>query len=467
MIRLSLVILVWITPLVAAANQFSYSVGNSLTWDANPPRVSDLATLSGETLTVGYHIRCGSSLTAIYNDPLTTCITPTLFGRWDQALASYAWDIVTLQTHPGVGSTLASDASVALSLMQETLSQGDNNTTQFYIYATYARTDWFNDSYHEYWWQPVANEPTQMTLPRRDYYQHLIDNLRQQQATILSPILLVPAGDVIDVFDQLMVAGQVPGLSSAVDLYRDQAHLNNVGRFLLSHTWYATIFGTSPIGLDSASLFPASASWPTDQTITPELADQLQRVVWNVVRSHAYSGVGVRGDINGDGIVTAADAPLLVQALVNGESLAFPGLDLSVAGDVNMDGVFDTGDITAFNVLLIPASAESVPEPSAMVLAFFALAGFTRRPLRHVSSPLFALCRCRSPCSPHSRLSRQSVSPPYIGRAIRRRIRTTSPCRCMSCILLVRFSRRSSIGKWCGRVASPCSCGGVVYRSRA
>ncbi len=381
--HLSLIILFGTSPLVATASQTSYSIGNSLTWDAKPPTVRDLAALAGETLTVGYHIRCGSSLLAIYNDPLSTCINPPPTGLWDEALPDNVWDVVTLQPYPGGGSTLATDENVTLEMMNVALQQSDNNTTQFYIYSTYTNPNaWLNDSYHDNWLTPTLNEPTQATRQYRDYYDNLIENVRNSQPSVLPPVLSIPAGEVIDVLDQMMVAGDVPGFNDAADLFRDAFHLNNVGRYVLSHTWYATIFGASPIGLDTASLFPASGNWPTDQNITPELALQLQSVIWNVVRSHADSGVGLRGDFDGDGNRTVADVSLFVQALTEPQTVRdlYPGLDLSIVGDVNEDDTFDLGDIAAFNALLGgPASAASVPEPSALLLSLLVLASVAWR----------------------------------------------------------------------------------------
>jgi hypothetical protein len=88
------------------------------------------------------------------------------------------------------------------------------------------------------------------------------------------------------------------------------------------------------------------------------------------------------GDMNQDGNVTLADAPLLVEALVdpaayNARLLPYTSLEV---GDVNEDGTFDLGDIADFSALYGgPASANAVPEPSTWFLAIFALAGVSAR----------------------------------------------------------------------------------------
>jgi len=90
------------------------------------------------------------------------------------------------------------------------------------------------------------------------------------------------------------------------------------------------------------------------------------------------------GDMDGDHNVTAADVPLFVQALVDRagyDSIALTTLtgfliDADLSGDVNQDGIFDTDDTGAFSALLGgPASAATIPEPSALTLAVFALLG--------------------------------------------------------------------------------------------
>ncbi len=88
----------------------------------------------------------------------------------------------------------------------------------------------------------------------------------------------------------------------------------------------------------------------------------------------------ILGDMDGDGTVDTADAPLLVQALTNraaydGQNLTTSAgflVDADAYGDINGDGRFDLGDMAAFNSALSgAASATAVPEPSSLCLAAF------------------------------------------------------------------------------------------------
>lgn len=84
----------------------------------------------------------------------------------------------------------------------------------------------------------------------------------------------------------------------------------------------------------------------------------------------------ILGDMDGDGLVNLADVNPFVESLTNRAAYdlhAYP-TNTDAAGDVNLDGTFDMGDIGAFAALFgSPANAQAVPEPSALLLSLCAV----------------------------------------------------------------------------------------------
>lgn len=73
-----------------------YLIGNSLTWDTVPSR------LSGD---VQWHVDCGTHLRHVYEHPGKPCVTNSTL--WPTALRDKQYDVISVQPH--YGSTLAQD----------------------------------------------------------------------------------------------------------------------------------------------------------------------------------------------------------------------------------------------------------------------------------------------------------------------------------------------------------------------
>ena len=85
------------------------------------------------------------------------------------------------------------------------------------------------------------------------------------------------------------------------------------------------------------------------------------------------------GDMNLDGVVDTGDVAAFVLALTDPAAYhAAHGVDPVLLGDVNGDGAFDTGDVTAFVQLLVGDSA-TVPEPATGLLLTVAMLMLRRR----------------------------------------------------------------------------------------
>ena len=89
----------------------------------------------------------------------------------------------------------------------------------------------------------------------------------------------------------------------------------------------------------------------------------------------------VLGDMDDNGIVDTDDVAPFIQALVDPDQFAIDHstVDADVIGNINGDGQFDLGDIALFQTLVnasTTATAESVPEPSSILLAAMLSFGF-------------------------------------------------------------------------------------------
>ncbi len=77
---------------------------------------------------------------------------------------------------------------------------------------------------------------------------------------------------------------------------------------------------------------------------------------------------GLIGDMNGDGVVDTGDVAPFVLALTDPAAYeAQYGIDPALVGDINQDGSFDTGDVAAFVQLLVNSDS-AIPEPGSLAL---------------------------------------------------------------------------------------------------
>lgn len=99
-----------------------------------------------------------------------------------------------------------------------------------------------------------------------------------------APVRIIPAGTVMAelVRRAEATAGGIGGMTSRHDLFSDNIHLNDLGQYLVALTHYTSLYRTSPEGLPHRL---RRADGTPAQAPTPELAREMQRVVWQVVSS--------------------------------------------------------------------------------------------------------------------------------------------------------------------------------------
>jgi hypothetical protein len=333
----------------------TYHVGNSLTHAINSAGLANWVASRGGTHPYGFHISNGAKLEAIWNSPDGASASVAPYGPHGNALPNYEWDVVTLEPF-GLTTT---DAARISDFVGSTLTNSANSDAQFYLYENWPlQANIGTGTYSDFWEQPWTGSGLSSTVRTRDYFQQLADQVNTMPLELEKQVLLVPAGDVMNELDKRMRAGDIPGFSSAVDLYLDDVHLKSgVGYFAVSTTFYATLYGQNPMGLP----IPANMT----STVTPEFAAAVQRVAWDVVAGHPYSGVpeAVVGDFDGDSQVTAADYGVWKSTF---------GSKTDLRADANLDFIVDAADYTVWrdrmSTMGSGAASVPVPEPISMMM---------------------------------------------------------------------------------------------------
>jgi hypothetical protein len=268
---------------IAGATPTSYHIGNSLTVDANPWTLNQVAPGG---LSVGSHIRCGSSMDGIWSNPGDTCLTsPAPWGTFSNALPNFAWNYVTIQSY--YGDTL-NGASGVVTRVNDFINLARTNPanagTRFFLYSAWPAT---SADYSAAWGAPYTGAAgSEMT---RDFFWQASAQLQSQHG---GSFALIPVGDVVAELDQRMRNSLVPGFTSAADLYRDSIHFNEYGQYVAFLTHYATMFQTSPVGLPVPSVFTQGSA-----VFSPALVQEFQETVWAVVSTHPYTNVPEPGAI--------------------------------------------------------------------------------------------------------------------------------------------------------------------------
>lgn len=304
-----------------------YYIGNSLTDALRYDAFAELAAAGGTPVVWGRTMTPGAPIYFFWSRPGEGMSKPP-FGVWDKALREYEWDALTLQV--GNNPNFAGQFECADKFLKLALEKSPK--LQVYVYSTWPgcrRGAAFERAFTEA--DPRVGRATdapfayqswveKMPAELRDRYRAesprnraevQVRGMRALQPAASAPVKLIPATHVLMLLNQKMRAGRVPGFDSVWHLFSDGLHLNNAGSYLVGLTFYAAIFGKTPVGLPVGGYQGNPGTAGHAVAIAPAVARVFQETVWEVVASHPLTGV------------TAPD-PLRV---------ASPALDPAVAGE--------------------------------------------------------------------------------------------------------------------------------------
>ena len=331
-----------------------YQVGNSLTWDTQPNRTVMIASENSETLDIGYHIHCNSTLTDILASPGSTCVPANSTGEFSDALPMLEWDAVTLQLYNKGATTLADDLQAVTTLYNLTRSNPANASTQFFIHAPWPTLpNWSG------WDDPVTaspSQPTKHSLAYFDLFMNEVDTLYPGE------FKLIPLGEIIASIRDDIANGTAVGLTSIDDLYRDDVHMSGLGRFVASTAVYASVFATDPTGTP----VPRSTGGWSVEDLPDDQAAYLQDAIWDVIKNQPWTGIGPfpDGDLNSDGVVDMADFAAWQTNF---------GSNTALFADANENRIVDGADYTLWRDAYEAGLAAATPEPSSLWLLAAAL----------------------------------------------------------------------------------------------
>ncbi len=254
----------------------AYLIGNSLSFDARiRTGVVDMATKSGHVLDAHEHIWGGHALKHIAADPDTFSFA-LWEGPWDEALTGRTFDALIMEpfTMPGFEST-GNEEVAGFNVIANTARATSPDVRVIMYQAFPDQVAAMNYATH---WDAPATPTGDETLQwNRDYFDWIA-------AQVQGPIEVIPVGEVLYNFDVRARAGQIDGFDSAADLYRDVRHLNNVGRYLASLTFYSVLFDDSPVGVYTLG-YETGPQWPSDRALTPQVRADVQAVVWDTLNT--------------------------------------------------------------------------------------------------------------------------------------------------------------------------------------
>jgi hypothetical protein len=276
-----------------------YHIGNSVTDTLRYRSLEQMAASKGDTYVFGRDMIPGAPLQHIWQHP-EQGIKEKPYGGYDIALKNYEWDVITLQ--PFDRQLESSDGFGDLTMAKNfiDLALPKSPDAQFYIYQRWPKRkelDKKNPSAgyapfdYEALWERKYTRKWDGSYESRDFFEKLTLALREAYPDMRKPVRMVPVGDVLFELDKRAKAGEVPGLKGVEELYVDSVHFNNVGAFVVGTTFYATMFKKDPAGADFRPYGPGTKQ-KLDQPISKELAEVVQKTVWDVVAAHPYAGVG-------------------------------------------------------------------------------------------------------------------------------------------------------------------------------
>ncbi len=128
-------------------------------------------------------------------------------------------------------------------------------------------------------WDVDSNPWRQRLTDDLPMWESVVDTLNAKYSPTI-PVCLIPGGQgLARLYDSIQV-GAVPGISNITQLFNDNIHLTDVGKYFMACIHFASIHGKSPVGLTNQT----QVWWGGDfDPPTPAQALKFQEIAWETV----------------------------------------------------------------------------------------------------------------------------------------------------------------------------------------
>lgn len=245
-------------------------IGHSLVSPVLPQMMHEI--LDSE---VGYQVINGAPLEWNWNE------SAQAEGRDGRAwLMDHPVDVMVLTERIPLEDTVKWHGSSQYLRAWMDLAAQKNPEVQPFLYETWHSLD--SGTGHEVPYDSKGDIPWRSRLDQDlPVWLGIADGANRDLPVGRKPVRLVPAGQAMGRLDDAIRAGQVPGLSSLRDLFRDDIHPDDRGFYFIAMVHYATITGKSPVGLTvdlrDAWGKPYQAPTPEQARIFQEIAESTAR----------------------------------------------------------------------------------------------------------------------------------------------------------------------------------------------
>ena len=128
-------------------------------------------------------------------------------------------------------------------------------------------------------WQEAATNHTR-------YFEILRNEMQRRFPHPGKLVLIVPGGQTLIAMKEQIEAGKVPGMTDFfIEIFADDVHLTDKGRYLISLVHYACIYRESPEG---------KVSLAAKAGLSVEQARIFQELAWQTARNYKWSGITMR-----------------------------------------------------------------------------------------------------------------------------------------------------------------------------